>query len=87
MEPIMFDGANVIMGKDQPEYMPLPAHKAPDGTVTSCWKLTPEELKQVQETSVIWLSMLTFNQPMQPVLLLAENPLNNENKGTENISD
>lgn len=74
MEPILFEGANVIMGKDQPEYLPLPAYKTPDGTVTTCWKLTPEELKQVQETGVIWLSTLTFNQPLQPILLYADKP-------------
>lgn len=88
MEPILFDGANVIMGKDQPEYVPLPAYKAPDGTVTTCWKLTPEELKQVNETGVIWLSTLTFNQPLQPILLCAEKPpIANEDERHENIPD
>lgn len=74
MKPIEFDGANCVYGKNQPEYQPLPAHRTDDGTVTTCWELSPEELKQVQETGVIWLSMLTFNQPLQPILLQVEKP-------------
>ena len=33
-----------------------------------------EELKQVQETGKIWLSVLTFGQPLQPVYLATEKP-------------
>ena len=33
-----------------------------------------DELKIVQETGHIWLSMLTFGQSLQPVLLSAEKP-------------
>ena len=73
MEPIEFEGCNVIYAKDQPEYIPLPAKKMEDGTVTTCWKLTPDELERIQETGIIWLHMLTFNQPLQPVLLTTEN--------------
>lgn len=74
MKPIEFEEINVVYGEKQPEYIPLPAHKAKDGTVWTCWELSPEELKQIQETGVIWLSMLTFNQPLQPILLQVEKP-------------
>lgn len=74
MKPIKFEETNAVYGAKQPEYVPLPAHKADDGTVTTCWELSPEELKQIQETGVIWLSLLTFNQPLQPILLRTEKP-------------
>lgn len=78
MEPIKFDGANVIYGANQPECIPLPAFRKENGEIWTCWKLSPEDLKQIQETGVIWLSMLTFNQPLQPVLLSPDFPYKTE---------
>jgi len=77
MEPIKFDGANVVFGENQPEYDPIPAERVgrPEtGQINTCWELSPEEIKLVQETRKIWLSVLTFGQPLQPVLLTAEKP-------------
>lgn len=67
MKPVEFEGQNVVYAKDQPEYNPLPAHRDSDGTVTTCWELTPEELEEVYKTGKIWLSQMTFNRPLQPV--------------------
>ena len=72
MEPIKFDGVNVTYGENQPEYQPLPAQRGPNGEVLTCWKLSADELKKVQETGVIWLGILTFGQKLQPVLLSVE---------------
>jgi hypothetical protein len=36
--------------------LPLPAHRSPDGRFLSCWKLTDEELAEVQRTGMIWLA-------------------------------
>ncbi len=33
MKPIEFEEQNCIYAKDQPEYLPLPAHKTEDGRV------------------------------------------------------
>ncbi len=77
MEPAKFDEVNAVYGANQPEYKPLPAErrgKAQTGEVLTCWQLSPEELIKVQETGQIWLSMLTFGQPLQPVLLAVEKP-------------
>jgi hypothetical protein len=65
-QPIEFPGQNVVYGKDQKEYLPLPAKKEEDGTVTTCWELTPEERMQVFNTGKIYLKQMTFNQPLQP---------------------
>ena len=70
MEPINFKGANCIFGGEgQSEYMPLPAHKDENGVVLTCWKLSPEDMQRIQETGVIWLEMLTFDEPLMPVRL------------------
>lgn len=88
MKPIEFDELNVLYGEGQPEYEPLPAHRDENGNVTTCWKLSPEELQTIQETGVIWLVLATFNDPLQPMYLSVEKPLEpikDENKGTETI--
>lgn len=80
MKPVEFPGVNVVFAKDQPEYMPLPAMKIPNdpqGLIITKWQLSPEELERVKETGTIHLSMLTFNQPLQPVLLTVDLPTEN----------
>ena len=77
MEPIKFDGVNVVFGAEQPEYQPLPAErvgKPQTGQINTCWSLSPDELKRVQETGVIFVSLLTFGQPLQPVLVSVDKP-------------
>lgn len=67
MIPIEFEGMNAIFGKNQPEYLPLPARIGKDGDVLSCWKLSPEEIQMIVKTGVIWISQLTFNDSLQPI--------------------
>jgi hypothetical protein len=68
MEPIEFAQQTTVFAKDQPEYLPLPAHVSPDGQVTSCWELTDAELATLQRTRKLWITQLTFNQMLQPIL-------------------
>lgn len=68
MRPIEFAGHNLVFAKDQPEYQPLPAHRAPDGTVITCWQLSWRERLRVLVTGRIYFSQLTFGQPLQPQL-------------------
>ena len=78
MKPIEFEGVNVVYGANQPEYIPLPGQRRGEcGELLTCWELTPDEIKKIQETGKIWLSILTFGQPLQPVRLSVdkiENP-------------
>lgn len=74
MTPITFPQANVVFAKDQPEYQPLPACATSEGMVVSCWKLSPEELAELQKTGVLWIKQLSFRQPLQPLLPQVENP-------------
>jgi hypothetical protein len=68
----------IIYAKDQPEYIPLPALKMDDGLVITRWKLSFVERFTLFFTGSIWLSLLTFNGPLQPVKLDVKCPSGNE---------
>lgn len=72
MKPVEFKGQNVVFGQDQPEYQPLPALRMPDGEVITCWEMTDEQLQEVIRTKRVYLKQLTFNGPLQPVMVLAD---------------
>ena len=71
MNPIKFKGHNKVFGEDQDEYLDLPVFQndSPQGEVVQCWRLGPEEIKKVVETGEIWVMQMTFNQPLQPILI------------------
>lgn len=71
MTPIKFEGHNVVFAEDQPEYQPLPAIKidSQQGEVITCWELSDEELADVIKNKKVYLSQLTFNGPLQPVMI------------------
>jgi hypothetical protein len=66
MKPVSFPQATVVYAKDQPEYVPLPAHVSIHGVVTSCWELSNEELAEIILTRRIWLQAMTFGAALQP---------------------
>lgn len=74
MKPATFPEQNVIYGNSQHEYLPLPAFKTDEGEVITCWDLSDDELDKIQRTGRIYLSQLTFNQPLQAVLLSVDKP-------------
>ena len=74
MKPIEFKEQNITIAKDQPEYIPLPSHRTPEGEVISCWGLTIKERLKVLLTGRIWISILTFNSKLQPQRLQVKNP-------------
>src|ERR1700719_4054431 len=59
----------VLYAKDQPEYNPLRTLVSRDRErrVTSRWTLTDEQRKSVAEGADIFLTMLTFGEPLQPI--------------------
>ncbi|MBU2685696.1 MAG: hypothetical protein KKF27_20835 [Gammaproteobacteria bacterium] len=83
MKIIKFRECNVTFAEDQPEYLPLPALKMPDGQVISCWNLTIIERLKVLLTGKIWLSVLTFNKPLQPLLMATDKPFKIEKGGAK----
>ncbi len=65
-----------VFAKDQPEYDNLPTFKYGDreGKVLSRWKLSWRERLRILFTGDMYLTTLTFNQPLQPVMLQVEKP-------------
>lgn len=71
MKPVEFKHQNIVFAKDQPQYQPLPALKidSPTGEVISCLKLSFKERIKVLFCGRIWLSLMSFNQPLTPSFL------------------
>lgn len=76
MSPVIpsAEAPEVVYAEKQPEYQPLPCIRAADGTILTRWNFTEEEKRQVLEQGYVYLSVSTFNQPLQPVLLSVTPP-------------
>lgn len=61
--------SEVTYAKDQPEYLPLPALKFSDGLVITRWQPSFWERLSLLFGGSVILGQLTFNQPLQPVML------------------
>lgn len=66
MKPIDFKGSNVVMGKGQPEYLPLPAYRDEKGGVTSVWELDDKERQRIADGAKICTCLYTGGGPIQP---------------------
>ena len=64
----------VEYAKDHPEYLPLPARRDANGTVVTCWRLTWRERLYVLLGGKFYLTLLTFNRPLQPIRVSIEKP-------------
>ena len=64
------ESMEIVYAKDQPEYLPLRTLRAPDGRVFSRWSMTDEQRRAVAEGADIFVQVLTFNEPLQPLSLL-----------------
>lgn len=74
---VKFKGHNLVFGRNQSEYAQLPAYMPPNdprGMATMCFQFTPEEIMLIAETGHVWLTMLTFGQPLQPIQLDVQKP-------------
>ena len=59
----------VVYAKDQPEYLPLPSLRTKSGHVVARWALTDEERALIAEGADVFLTLWTFNHPLQPCSL------------------
>ncbi len=78
MIPIKFKESNIVFAKNQEPYLPLPAWKKPDddkGTIICCWQATLKERLKILFTGKLYLSLLSFNKPLTPNRIYAENPI------------
>ena len=72
MKPVVFEGHNTVFAKGQPQYRSLPAFVDAEGKVIQCWELSEADIKTITETKQIWVMQMTFNEPLQPILLQPE---------------
>lgn len=69
MKPIEFKEQSVIVAKDQPEYLPLPAYidpNHPQGEVVFCMGLSIKERIKLLFTGKLWCALLCFHKPVTP---------------------
>lgn len=78
MRPKEFKEQNAVFGSGQKGVEPLPAYLSADGQVVSCWEVTDEDIKRMRETGCVWLSVLTYREPLQPVCITTEYPFIDE---------
>jgi len=73
LSPVVLDSeerwgvSEIVFAKDQPEYIPLPALKFQDGLVVTRWSLSLKERLNLLFGGSIFLGMLTYNHPLQPI--------------------
>jgi hypothetical protein len=80
MELASFDEANTVLDKpadmthDQCESASVCRTQYDDGTpvVISCWRVTKEELEEIQRTGRVWLTIV--GQTMPPAYVGGANP-------------
>ena len=64
----------VVYGAEQKEYIPLPAVRCEHGVVTTRWTMTWRERIRVALHGNIYVQILTFNAPLQPVKVRIDEP-------------
>lgn len=78
MSPVTFPQANIVLGKNQPEYLPLPAHRTEDGNVTCRWEFTKEEIDRMSAQAAegnpvgVFVTQMTFGGALQPIMVNPE---------------
>lgn len=73
--PIRLAGTQpLVIAQDQPQYRSLPAAIEPDGIVHICWQLSWCERLVLLLRGKLWHSVLTFNSPLQPIILSVNQP-------------
>lgn len=67
-----------VIAKHQLEYDPLCSVVSASGVVTTRWELSWLERLRVLFGGSVYLQVLTFNRPLQPVKLLIQEPTSKE---------
>jgi hypothetical protein len=64
----------ITYAENQPEYSPLPCVKLPTGEIATRWVLDEKELESINQNGEFYLCISTFNQPLQPLKPMADQP-------------
>jgi len=77
MGPIEFKEQNLILTKPQSmtdkECQSLPVLRLETGQIVSCWKLSEKDLKKINTTGVVWLSVWS-GRSAPPVAVTVDQP-------------
>lgn len=65
----------IVIAKDQPEYMPLPVIVFQGGVILSRWHMDDAERVAVAATGELYICLLTFGREMPDVKFQVDNPL------------
>jgi hypothetical protein len=70
------ESLELVLAKDQPEYRPLRAlcSMKPEGRVLTRWAPTAEQRAALADGADIFLELMTFRNPLQPILLSIGEP-------------
>ncbi len=79
MEPIKFKGYTKIYAEHQEPYLPLPVYAdgKQGGRVFHCWQLTWKERFKILFTGKLWINVLHFGNPLQPIKPMVDSPFKN----------
>lgn len=72
------ESAEVVIAKDQPEYIPVPSLRTDCGKVLVRLDFSAEDLACAVNGGSLYLCFLTFNQPMQPFMAAVANHVEDE---------
>ncbi len=86
MRPVDFPESNVVAGKHQEQYRDLPAW-TDNRTMISCWGLTLWERLRLLLTGRLWIAVLVFGQPVQPILPQTKRPFRRGDTGEAWLQD
>ncbi len=78
MIPTEFLHVNVVIAKDQKQYLPLPAY-VDDRCTTTCWRLSWYERLKLLCTGRLWLQQLNFGGALQPQRPAVHSPFRKTN--------
>lgn len=73
MRSLKFEGSSPIAGTQQ-EYTTIHAKKMEDGSHSMIFKLSQEEIDEINRTGMIVYRRLTFGAPFQPFNILTQWP-------------
>lgn len=75
--PNIPDSQQVVFAKDQEQYVPLPAaiiQRTEGQAVLTRWRLSEEERAAIASGADLFLELLTFGQPLQPIRIYVDEP-------------
>jgi hypothetical protein len=77
MKPVHFREVNKVYAKDQPQYLSLPVYEnsSRGGMAIHCWKLSFLERMKIILKGKLWITVLNFGEPLQPIKPTVDKPL------------